>query len=99
MVSNAKKKAKKADSQKKPKKKKTTIMDHDLVPTHRILNEEETQRLLDEYDIKLAQLPKISSKDPMVKLLKDAEPGSVLEIKRDSLTAGKTNYYRVVLND
>lgn len=99
MVSKAKKTAKSPDSKKLPKKKKKTIMDHELVPPHRIMSKEETRELLEKYDITLGQLPKISSKDPMVKLLKEAEPGTVLEIKRDSLTAGRVNYYRVVLDD
>ena len=75
------------------------LTDHVLVPLHRVMKEEEKKELLKKYNIKLRQLPKISSKDPVLKLLNDVKPGDVLEIERNSITAGKVNYYRVVLND
>lgn len=72
------------------------IMEHDLVPEHRVMGEEEVSELLKKYGIKKWQLPKILDKDPIVMLL-GARPGDVLEIKRKSPTAGSTIYYRVVV--
>lgn len=80
------------------KKNQQTILTHVLVPEHRILNNEEKQELLNKFDIKLIQLPKISFKDPVVKIIK-AKVGDVLEIKRKSSTAGESNYYRVVISE
>ncbi len=79
-------------------KKKFILFDHEIVPDHRILNEEETINLLSKYNITKASLPKISKKDPCAKLLK-AKPGDVIEITRKSPTAGEAKYYRVVVVD
>lgn len=77
---------------------KLTIFNHELIPLHRVLNEEETIKLLSKYNITKSSLPKISKKDPCVKSLK-SNPGDVLEITRNSVTAGETKYYRVVVID
>ena len=77
---------------------KRSILEHELVPQHRIISEEEKAKLLEKYKISLKNLPKISIKDPVVKLLKDAKVGDVVEIERKSTTAGKTKYYRVIIN-
>ncbi len=80
------------------KSQKKSILEHELVPKHRILSEEEKQKLLEKYNISLKNLPKISIKDPVVKLLNDAKVGDVIEITRKSPTAGTTKYYRVIIN-
>ncbi len=41
------------------------------------------------------QLPKISTTDAVIKKLK-AKEGEVIKIKRNSLTAGTSFYYRIV---
>ena len=110
MVSNKKTAAKSPDSRKKVKEKpkeeekelkplKNPVTSHVLVPPHRIISEGEKIELLNRYNIKLNQLPKISSQDAVVKLMPDAKPGDVVEIERPSATAGTTKYYRVILND
>lgn len=99
--------AKKKPSKKEVSKKeleekkflKKPIFEHVLVPKHRLMTDEEKQSLLKKYKIGLKQLPKISSNDPVLKLIKDFKSGDVLEIERNSLTAGKTKYYRVIRND
>ena len=91
--------AKKEVKPKEVKPLKKPITEHELVPSHRIISDDEVKVLLDKYKIKLIQLPKISSEDPVVKLLKDAAPGKVIEIIRSSATAGKTKYFRVILDD
>jgi len=72
------------------------ILEHELVPKHEILSEEEKKKLLQRYGIDESKLPKILSKDPVVKALK-AKPGDVLRITRKSITAGETVYYRIVV--
>ncbi len=73
-----------------------SVLDHVLVPKHRILSEEEKRSLLEKFNISEVQLPKILSTDPAVKAL-GAKPGDVIEIERPSPTAGKTLYYRLVV--
>ena len=76
--------------------KKFNVLEHDLVPDHILLNEEETQELLTKYKITKGQLPKIKTSDVVVKQI-EAQPGDVLKIIRKSLTAGKAISYRLVI--
>lgn len=77
---------------------KFEIKDHTLVPKHEKLSEGETTELLNKYNIIKLQLPKISRKDPAIKNL-EINPGNIIKITRDSLTAGKTVFYRLVVNE
>ena len=63
---------------------------HVLQPKHTKLNSSETEKILSEHNIALAQLPKISKKDPA--LPEGCETGDVVEISRADET-----YYRVVI--
>lgn len=72
------------------------ILKSELVPEHAVLSEDEKQKLLEQYNITVKQLPKIFSSDPVVKTLK-AKIGDVLKIIRKSVTAGTSVYYRVVV--
>ncbi len=74
------------------------IFQHKWVPKARVLTEEEKEKLLNKYNITEFQLPKILKSDPMVKSL-GAKVGDVIEIIRDSPTAGKSIYYRVVIDE
>ncbi|MDY6789152.1 MAG: DNA-directed RNA polymerase subunit H [Candidatus Nanohaloarchaea archaeon] len=74
------------------------IQSHELVPEHRKMDEEEVEQLLDKFNINRQNLPEISQKDPVARKL-DVEPGDVVHIKRDSPTAGETDYYRVVVSE
>ncbi len=69
---------------------------HYLVPEHVLIRKEKVEELMNELGVKKSSLPKISKLDPAVKPLK-AEKGDVVKILRDSLTAGKTTYYRRVV--
>lgn len=73
------------------------ITKHILVPKHIKITAEEIQALLEEYNISISQLPKILKSDVAIKHL-NPEVGDVIKIERDSLTSGKSNYYRVVIN-
>jgi len=67
------------------------------VPKHTKLTIEETNALLGTLNISINQLPKILKSDPAIKHL-NAEVGEVICIERNSPTAGKANYYRMVIN-
>jgi DNA-directed RNA polymerase subunit H len=68
---------------------------HKLVPEHRVLEEGETEALLEEYDTERRSLPKIRVGDPA--LPAEAETGDVVEIVRDSRTTDRATVYRLVI--
>ena len=74
---------------------KADILQHKLVPEHTILSEEEAQKVLDDLNVRLDQIPKILPTDPVVKAI-DAKVGDILKITRKSETAGIVVAYRVV---
>jgi len=75
------------------------IANHELVPKHIILSQQEKEETMKHYGIrKLGQFPKISNSDPAVKLLK-AKPGDLIKIIRKSDTAKESIYYRVVVEE
>jgi DNA-directed RNA polymerase subunit H len=71
------------------------VSQHELVPEHTLIDEEEIESMLTQYDVKRAELPKIKRKDPA--LPDDAEPGDVVKIVRDSRTTDKAVSYRLVI--
>ena len=74
------------------------ILEHKLVPSHRILNEEEDKEFKNKYNIKEnAQIPEISRFDPVAKLI-GIRPGEICEIERNSKTAITSKYYRCCIN-
>lgn len=77
---------------------KFDISQHELVPLHIKLTEEEKQKVLDELNISEKQLPAINEKDVMVKKL-NAQVGDVIKIIRKSPTMGQSIFYRVVVYD
>ena len=71
------------------------ILNHDLVPPHRILSEEEKQAIKKQYNIvDDSQFPEISRFDP-VALAIGLRPNQVCEIERPSPTSIRTYYYRL----
>ncbi|MFW9964711.1 MAG: DNA-directed RNA polymerase subunit H [Candidatus Sifarchaeia archaeon] len=71
------------------------LFEHELVPAHIIASNEEIKLVLDHFGIEKSQLPRIYRDDPAVKVL-GARPGQVIRIERNSPTAGKSYYYRLV---
>ncbi len=71
------------------------VDEHFLVPKHSLLNEEEAKKVLDKLSVSLDKMPAILKSDPAIKKLK-AKVGDIVKIERQSPTAGKTVYYRVV---
>lgn len=71
------------------------ILEHKLVPEMTILNSDETNELMKQYNLSsLNQLPEISRFDP-VALALSMRPGQVGKIVRGSITALLTKFYRV----
>ncbi len=73
------------------------IREHELVPEHEKMDEKQVKQLLEKFGIEKENLPKIKKNDAVAKKM-DLEPGDVVHIRRNSPTAGKTDYYRVVVN-
>ena len=71
-------------------------LEHKLVPHHEILDEKETKKILAEYNIEKEQLPKMLVSDPVAVAIK-AKVGDVVRIIRESPTAGKAVFYRLVI--
>ena len=71
------------------------ILDHVLVPPHRILTDDEALQIKMKYNIiDNSQMPEISRFDP-VALAVCVRPGQICEIIRPSKTAIQAKYYRI----
>ncbi len=71
-------------------------LEHKMVPTHEILNEEDVNKILSEFKVEKEQLPKIRISDPAAVFVK-AKVGEVVRVTRESPTAGKSYFYRLVI--
>lgn len=71
------------------------ITNHILQPTFILLNELERQIVLDKYNIKVTQLPKLSIQDPICKYYKFPKL-SVIKIIRKNTNSINTEYFRYV---
>lgn len=71
------------------------ILEHSLVPFMRVLTDEEEPKFMLEKQISSkSQLPEISRFDPHA-MATCVRPGNICLIERSSITAMKSNYYRV----
>ena len=71
------------------------ILNHVLVPPHRIMIESEVKEIIKKYNISdRALFPDISRFDPVARAI-GLRPGNVCHITRPSKTAIETNYYRI----
>jgi DNA-directed RNA polymerase subunit H len=78
------------------KKRKIDVLLHELVPKHYLLTKEESQILLEKYQINISNLPQMFEKDP-VSIAIGAKEGDIVKIVRDShTTVKKIDYYRYV---
>lgn len=77
--------------------KQIQIESHVLIFKHEKLNEKDSEEILKKYNISASQLPKIHKKDPALKG-QETKAGEVIEIERNSPTANKTKFYRVVVD-
>ena len=72
------------------------ILEHEMVPDHQIMTDEEIQELFFTYNITKEHLPKIYNEDPAVKEIQ-AKIGDVIRIIRESQTAGRAESFRLVV--
>lgn len=73
------------------------ILNHELVPPHRIMSPDEVATLKRMRHLKLEELPRISRFDPVAQAI-CIKPGQVCEITRASRNAIVSFYYRVCVN-
>jgi len=78
------------------KDKKIDIFEHELVPKHILLNEDQVNSLLASHHFVPHQLPYIKTSDPAARAI-DAKPGNIVEIIRRSPTAKEAITYRYVI--
>lgn len=71
------------------------VSSHELVPDHSMVDSAELETVLEEYNIKKTDLPKIRRKDSA--LPSEAEVGDVVKITRDSRTTDHAIVYRLVV--
>ncbi|MFD1570719.1 DNA-directed RNA polymerase subunit H [Halorubrum laminariae] len=72
------------------------VSQHELVPDHVLLDADEIDEVLAEYDVKRTELPKIKRTDPA--LSDEAEVGDVVKITRNSRTTAEAIVYRLVVS-
>jgi DNA-directed RNA polymerase subunit H (RpoH/RPB5) len=71
------------------------LLEHTLVPSHRILTDDELKDVKKKYNIMDdSQFPEISRFDPVARII-GIRPGQVCEIIRPSKTAINSYYYRI----
>lgn len=75
---------------------KLNVLEHAMVPDHKIMSEDEVSELLARYNITTEQLPKIYHDDPAVKEI-GANAEDVIRIIRASHTAGRAEAFRLVV--
>jgi len=75
---------------------KLNVLEHVMVPDHKIMSDGEVSDLLARYNITTEQLPKIYHDDPAVKEI-GANADDVIRTIRASHTAGRAEAYRLVV--
>ena len=78
-------------------KKKFKLDKHVLIPKHAKVSETEKKKVLEKYNISLAELPKIPRTDAAIASL-DVKAGDMIKIVRSSATSNESIFYRVVVN-
>ena len=77
------------------------VFNHELVPAHHLLSEDEAKAVLVALKIDKDQLPKVRRSDPCIRLLEDKygpiKEGRIVKVIRRSPTAGTSVAYRLVV--
>ena len=78
------------------------VLEHELVPEHHLLKEEEAVEVLKNLKIRKDQLPKIRKTDPCIRALEtvhgEISTGRIIKIVRKSQTADVATAYRLVVD-
>jgi len=78
---------------------KKSLLDHEIIPKHIILSEDEKKLLLEKYNIQPEWLPLVKVSDPVIRAI-GGKPGDIVKILRKSETAGENAvFYRYVVKD
>lgn len=76
------------------------VLEHNLVPEHKLLSKEEAEQVLAKLRITKDQLPKIRKGDACIRVLEkiygNIDEGSIIQITRKSKTAEVAVAYRLV---
>lgn len=67
------------------------------MPKIKKLSAKDAKKVMDKYQLSVKELPSILSSDTAL-IGMDIEEGDIIEIERESPTAGKTKFYRGVVN-
>ncbi len=78
------------------KKIQVLVPDHIYVPKHEIISKQEAEKVIEKYNCKPTELPLIFVTDPAILGL-GIKPGDMIKITRKSPTAGRSLYYRYVV--
>ena len=79
-------------------KKKINILDNEFVPEHTILTEEESNEILQKFNVTFDKLPLILETEPVAKII-GAKSGDIVKIVRSDSPAGKSIFYRYVIGE
>lgn len=75
------------------------LLEHEIVPKHRILDDDEKKNFCDKYGIKNnGQIPEISRFDPVAQAI-GLKPNDICHIQRRSKISVQGDYYRYCIND
>ena len=73
----------------------TNILNHSMVPPHKIMSKEDKDKMMKQYNItSVSSLPEISRFDPVSAIIL-LRPGDICEITRNSKVSIEAKYYRV----
>jgi len=82
-------------------KDEINVLEHGLVPEHKLVPKEEEKEILKGLKVKRENLPKIRKTDPALRELEkvhgDINVGRIIEVKRKSRTADSARAYRLVV--
>ena len=77
------------------------VLEHKLVPEHRLLSPEEAESVLKRLRVTRDQLPKIRKTDPVIRVLErihgPIDEGRILRVLRLNQTAGVSEAFRLII--
>lgn len=74
------------------------LVDHIYVPKHILLSYEESEKMMNDYDVQKKDIPRILLSDPVSRYYW-AKIGQIFRIIRPSEMTGSSVYYRIVVRD